>query len=296
MKNRIFPLSVLLICLIFAFGQFSLNAAPKRGTAPKAGSIDKGLMFGPAKKHFVITRETPEAVYEMIPQIENAELVIDYNGKFPPASLLQKIATLNTPVNLVLPLDYSSRHLRRLEVLRQYSVTYRVNAETLTDKVIGLAQQMGPRVKRFEIPYTDLTPAVAKKLKRIPRIELMVRIADGKTLCSKDIKNIKAFGNLPKEIFVPASYPAKGLKAFKSLKHTRILLEAKNGKPSIEQTKALNKLKKLEGGAWVRGLIKKEEAFSYMVIENLMVFQLEVKNWKMTPEFVKMMNSHGETF
>jgi len=288
-------LMALLIVSAFENGAY---AAPKLGresvgTAPKAESAGRGLIFAPMRKNFVITPETPAAAIENIAAIQNAEAVLDWGAMFPPRSLLKQVAEAGLNVNLMLPTEFTAQHLSRLEELRNYNVSFRVSKSALNEQFIGRAQALGPRTKRFEMAMSDMDAAAAAMLKKVPRCEFLLRVSDAGEINAAKLAVLRSLG-APLEIMLPASFPAAQIKLFKGLKRTRLLLEAGGGVIDNAQARELNALGDIEGGAWLHGLMKKDEAFSYMMISDLRAVYFYMHEWSMTPEFIRMMNSHGE--
>jgi len=298
MKSASLCVTALLVVFIVFTLESSAMSAPKLGrdgvgTAPKAESAGKGLIFGPMRKNFVITPDTPAVAVENLVGMENAEAVLDWGEMFPPRSLLKQVSAAGISVNLMLPTEFTAQHLSRLEELNNYSVSFRITKAKLNEQFIGRAQAIGPRTKRFEIAIGDLDAAAVAMLKKVPRSEYLVRVTDAKEINAGSLAVLKSLG-APVEIMLPAAFPAAQIKMFKGLKRTRLLLEAGGGVIDNAQARELNALGDIEGGAWLHGLMKKDEAFSYMMIGNLRAVYFYMHEWAMTPEFIRMMNSHGE--
>ena len=280
---------ILIIALVFVS---ALLLAETKKFVPKGGKERQSMFLAYVKKRFVIDRNTKSNAFRKIAKIENATVVVDNSAGFPSAKMLSELTELGTPVIMVLPDDVSTRQIKRLDVLSHYDVIFRVNKETFTEHIVNRALALGPRRKIFELSPEDLGKEIKERLKNVSQFELRVVVPEGIVLSSKNIRFLKKLRG-PKEIVIPADYPARQLSKLKGLKRTRILLNVRGVGPDKELVAALNQLGGMEGGACLRGLVKLNEIENYLVIRNLNVLVMTLENWAIKEDFIRMMNSRG---
>ncbi len=293
--------------LIFAILAFMVSPAAsakgkkkksknRKNVVYKKGSEQKAIMFSQVQKRFVVTRKTSKENIQKIGMIENAGFIIDGEGKFPAKSLLLKTSSTGHPLNLVLPLKFTTAHTRRLSILQDYSVTFKISAETFTDKVVNRALSLGPRTKTFEFAPADLSKDFVALFKKVRHFETRIVVPEGSPALTK--KQIKLLKNKiflgVKEIILPPDYPVKAVAKLKRVKRLRIILDIHGTKANQDLLDSVNKLKKTDAGARIRGLIKEEESFNYMMFTNLQKITMSVEDWKVTDSFIAIMNSKGD--
>jgi len=294
--RRIAGLALALILLAFLFSLSVADAKnEKKKFVPKTGEERQQLMLAPVEKRFVVTPNTKTEALERIGTIENAAFVVDGQGNFPPKSLLETLAKFEKPITLMLPLNFTEAHKRRLQVLNDnYDCSFLVTKDTLTPEVVNRMLGMGPRRKIVELSTSDLTTEVGKQLKALRQFDLHVSVPEGAEMTAEQVKFLDKLPGV-KELVLPAGYPVKSLGLLKNMKQTKILLRSKGLGPERELVTAVNGLgKKMESGTIVRGLIKPDEIKNHILLDNLRVFVFYLEEWEVTDAFVTLMNSRGQ--
>ncbi len=286
---------VVILCLMLAFepAEAAKRKRKKQKYIPKTTIEHRALMFAPMEKRFFVNRKTPQSELDKISRIEKAVFVVDEGGKYPPKSLLSYLAQFNNDINLVWPIKFTRAHMRRLQTLAgEFEVTFRIGKDRFPDDLVNRALSLGPIRKVFEIDAPELTYAILKKLNRVRIFDLRLIVPDGRIL---DAGTLRILGKMKgvKEILIPEDYPPKEVNRLRRLKKTRILIRVKGVGPEVELVKSINNLKKIQTGAVVRGLMKKEEAFEYLLMDNLRLFEFYPEDWKISEEFIQLMNSKG---
>lgn len=288
--------TLLVFLLVVAGGDFASAKTKKKGFVPKTGKEERqALLFAHVQKRFIITRDTDIEQLAQIGQIENATFVLDGKGKFPPKSMLVNLSGIGKPVELILPLQFTSGHLRRLEALETYTAVFPVKAGELDEKAVNRVLGLGPKRKVFVLTPDQLTAEVIDLLEKVRQFDLRLEIPAGETLSNECIKLLrrKSLSGM-KEIVVPDSYPPAMLAKLKNLTPMKVLIQVRGAAPEASLVVAVNKLKKVEGGFSLRGLIKPDEAFNYMFMTNLSLISMSIEDWKISDHFIRMMNSRGE--
>jgi|GEM_PF-3548708 len=285
---------VIMAALIITISFSLANAKKKKNVVLKTGHEQTTMMLNHVSKLFVINKETSDINIKRIGQIENAGFIVDTNS-VPPKSLVAKLYATGKSINIVLPVNFKQAQLRRVKVLPTWDATFRVEEKDFTDELVNLALSLGPKRKIFEMKPDALTPKTIKALMKIRNFDLRLVVEDGEVISNKVIGLLqkKMFAGL-KEIVLPAEYPAKHVNKLRKLKRTRIILRVKGGKLNPTLVKTVNKCNKLDSGAILRGLIKKNEAGEYMMLNNLRVITMYTEDWEITENFINLMNSKGE--
>jgi hypothetical protein len=294
-SNRFrFNLLLFALLLFLFLGGAALAKSGKPAFEPKTGTEGKALMFSHLGKRFIINRNTPIGDIDKIGQIENAEFVFDGLGEFPPKSTLVRIAETGRPLTLILPLEFSKAHLRRLSVLNDYTVQFRIDASTFSEETARNLTMFGPRRLVLEIKTEDLSSALATQLAHIRRFDLRLVISDGSTLppeISKMLKTKTFAGS--KEISLPADFPINKVSEVVALNPNRVILRVSGQGPNASLADAFNRYPKIDAGAELRGLIKPNEAPNYLILKHLTTLIMVVETWTISDDFVKLMNRRG---
>ncbi len=280
-----------LLAFILSLSNPAHSKTSKDKFVPKTGIERKTIMMAPVAKEIYINRDITQEALTRLASIENLTFIVDTGG-FPPKSLLVRLAKLDRPVRLVLPNTFTSAHTRRLSVLAEYGVLFRISGSTMTEEVANRVLALGPRRKTFEVDLQELTPKTLKLLSKVGPFDLRIRLSSTRTLSRTDLGMLSRL-KVMKELLVPADYPPKMIQRLGRFSQTRILLHTQGVGPNQDQVKVLNKLRKVECGAIVRGLIKSREAFNYLMLDNLRVLYIYPEDWTVTQQFVEMMNSRG---
>ncbi len=282
---------MLLMVGFISFGATQGHAKAKKKFSPKtAGEERKALMFSHIQKYFIVERGIKAASLNKISEIANAGVIVDGKGAFPAKSLLIQVANLGKPVRLMLPMTFTRAHLRRLAVLPEYDVMFRIEKDKLDSGFIGRVLGMGPKRRVFEVSRADFTPDVISKLNETRQYELSIVVPDGEELDAKQIKMLRKINHL-KEVSLPADYPPKKLSSLAKIKQTRLVLRIRGAGPEKALISALAKEKNVKTGAFLRGLIKRSEAFNYMMLNNLSVLYFQLDDWAISDDFVGIMNN-----
>ena len=296
---RVSRLAILLIlCILLIANSVDAKKRTKKSKnkfIPKSGFVHKSLMFNRIEKRFIVTRETRKSALRKLAEIENTGFIIDGEGSFPAKSVITTLAPFEKQINLVLPLKFSQGHKRRLGALNNvFDVTFRIKKDTFTNDVANRALSMGPRRKVFEMGLADLGSEVSSLLrKKVRHYEVAINVPEDAVIGKKKIKILNKLNGI-KEIRLPANYPVKEVSKLKKISQVRLLVRVQGVGPNPELVKAINKLKKVDAGFIVRGLIKKTEGFNYMSLDNFRILEIAPEDWKITDSFIKLMNSKGE--
>lgn len=286
--------AVLLTGLVFLATSGVLAQSTPPAFVPKTGTEGKVLMLAHLSKSFVITKDTPLDDITRLARVEGSEFVVDGRGEFPPKSFLQHVGDTARPVTLVLPLEFTPGHLRRLDVLGDFSVCFRISPASFTDEAARRLALLGPRRVIIEAQPADLVPEVVARLDSIRRFDLRLVIPE-ETRPDKGLLALmkaKTFAGA-REIVLPHDFPVADIPQVVAMNPRRVVLRVAGTGPNPELARALNGHAQINTGAELRGLVKDNEVPNYLLLQHLTGLTMHLEGWRVTDEWVRLMNRRG---